>query len=141
MNKPELIAALNELSGKLGRELRTEGSNAELQARLDEGLVELSMLEDGDTEAGHSDTFGGDAIDSDPADTTLAEAADGSVLPDHLRQFRLLTTMHIRHYQPREKVLLGTYRCISSIVRKDSVVLISPEDADVLVSLGYAEAV
>ncbi|WP_234262262.1 DNA-packaging protein FI [Klebsiella aerogenes] len=140
MNKPELIAALNEVSGKLGRELRTEGSNNELQARLDEALAELKLLEEEGEEEENlrdTDTFGADSAENrNTDDAGLPESG----ARDDLRQIRLLATMDIFHYQSaksrKDPALMQKLR---SIISPGEVILVTDEEAELQISLGRAE--
>lgn len=142
MNKPELIAALNDVSGKLGRELRTEGSNSELQARLDEALVELKLLEEEGGEEDtlrDTDTFGADGAENRDTNETGLTKPD---VRDDLRQICLLTTMDIFYYQSaksrKDPALMQKLR---GVIGPGSIILVSAEEAELQISLGHAERV
>lgn len=101
MTKTELIARLQELSKKLGRELSTEGTNNVLEARIKEAEAELAMLD----AAGEEDT----ATDGN----TGSEAENNNLNPtptdDHpkvdeetnvtRRRIKLYRTLDVWHYK------------------------------------------
>lgn len=137
MNKPELIAALNEVSGKLGRELRTEGSNNELQARLDEALAELKLLEEDEEEPRDTDTFSADNAENREAnDAGLAEPD----FRDDFRRIHLLVTLDIFYYQPaKSRKFPELINKVRGIIGPGEIILVSAEEAALQISLGRAE--
>jgi hypothetical protein len=98
MNKSDLIAALNELSGKLGRELSTEGTNEVLQARFNEAQAELEMLQEPtiDDEVSLQQTVLADK----PSATPLpGPDADGPAPKAAQARIQLKRTLDIWHYK------------------------------------------
>lgn len=100
MTKTELIARLQELSKKLGRELSIEGTNDVLEARIREGEAELALLDTPDDEEANSDSADRDAENSspnpDPADIHPKVDEETNVTR---RRIKLYRTLDVWHYK------------------------------------------
>ncbi|MDY3572317.1 hypothetical protein [Enterobacter hormaechei] len=140
MNKPELIAELNTLSGQLERQLSTEGSKSELEARLSEARVELSMLgdetDDDTVTAGDVVTVTATAMPSGPQSDTREERS-----VTHIR-ILLRVTVDVWHYrQEAGKPRQTQVKRVCEVVPAGRVVVVDAEDAELLIDNHYAEAV
>lgn len=126
MTKPELIAALNALSEKLGRPLSTEGNVADLEARLAEAQAEAELLDDEQNDEPVTRTVRQNA----PAQKNELSPSSGS---GDRHCIRVLHAMDVFHYPAGRSV------AVRAIVQPGDVIEVSAEDAADCVAAGHAE--
>ncbi|VEA68462.1 Uncharacterised protein [Serratia rubidaea] len=127
-SKDELIASLKELGEKLGRELDTTGTPAELQLRVREAREEFEALseESDDTEQPKPADKPDVATDTSAKDKAKAETKNALV------KLRVLSTVHINAlHETRNEVI--------NIAYSGDVVRVSADVADDLLDSGYTE--
>ena len=101
MNKAELIARLEELSKKLGRDLSIEGTNDVLDARIKEAEAELALLDDssdGDGDGG--DNTGINTVETITGGDTAGDqpkAEEGTNVSR--RRVKLYRTLDVWHHK------------------------------------------
>ncbi|ELE9728668.1 hypothetical protein RM407_002316 [Enterobacter kobei] len=126
MTKPELIAALNALSEKLGRPLSTEGNVADLEARLAEAQAEAELLDDEHNDEPLTQTVS----KNEPAQKKdLSTSSD----PGDRRFIRVLHALDVFHYPA------GCDVAVRAIVQPGEVIEVSAEDAADCMTAGHAE--
>lgn len=103
MTKTELIACLEELSKKLGRDLSTEGTNDVLEARIKEAEAELALLDtendgdiDGDGSSSSGDNTSGNISD---ANTAGAQPKNDEATNVSRRRVKLYRTLDVWHHK------------------------------------------
>lgn len=132
MTKPELIAALNALSEKLGRTLSTEGNVADLEARLAEAQAEAELLDDEHGDDAITQTGLQNEATRQKSETGPRKMPKPS-LPDERRCIRVLHAMDVFHYPAGRNV------AVRSVVQPGEVIEVSAEDAADCVAVGHAE--
>lgn len=132
MTKPELIAALNALSEKLGRPLSTEGNVADLEARLAEAQAEAELLDDEQGDDAIMQTGLQNEATPRKSDTSSRKMPKPS-LSDERRFIRVLHAMDVFHYPA------GRNMAVRAIVQPGDVIEVSAEDAADCVAAGHAE--
>ncbi|SUI81959.1 Uncharacterised protein [Serratia quinivorans] len=141
MNKPELIAELNALSGQLGRQLSIEGSKPELEARLSEARLELSMLNDDDDDAEGDITTVGELVTAAtiPAELQPEMREEGGAA---LRCILLKATVDVWHYKKGvNKRRPATVKRVCEVVPAGKVIVVDADEAEALIDENYADAV
>ncbi|MHC5177441.1 DNA-packaging protein FI [Serratia rhizosphaerae] len=139
MNKPELIAELNALSGQLGRQLSIEGSKPELEARLSEARLELSMLDDDDAEGDVAAVGEPITAATIPAELQPEMREEGEAA---LRRILLKATLDIWHYKEGvNKRRPETVIRVCEVVPAGQVIVVDADEAEALIDENYADAV
>ena len=131
--KDKLIAMLKELSDKLGRELSTDGTAAELQARIDQAQVELSMLNDDDDSDNDDDLPSTDDQDD--------ELADNVRIPTR-RNIKLRKTLDIWHYKKgADKRKPKEVKRVREIVASGKIICVDTDEGALQIAMENADAV
>lgn len=126
MTKPELIAALNALSEKLGRPLSTEGNVADLEARLAEAQEEAELLDDEQNDEPVTRTVHQNAPAQKNGPSASSDSGDRHCI-------RVLHAMDVFHYPAGRSV------AVRAIVQPGDVIEVNAEDAADCVAAGHAE--
>lgn len=126
MTKPELIAALNALSEKLGRPLSTEGNVADLEARLAEAQAEAELLDDEQNDEPITQAVRQNAPAHKNEPSTSSDSGDR-------HSIRVLHAMDVFHYPAGRDV------AVRAIVQPGDVIEVSAKDAADCVAAGHAE--
>ncbi|MEZ2600758.1 hypothetical protein [Kluyvera intermedia] len=138
MNKPELITELNVLSGKLGRQLSTEGGKPELEARLSEARVELSMLDD-ETDGDIATTDGIVTMTTMPSGPQPEAREENDVV---FSRILLKVTVDVWHYKKGgDKYRQDQVKRVCEVVPAGRMIVVDAEDADSLIENHCAESV
>lgn len=153
MAKPDLIAELNELSGKLGRELSIEGTIPILEARIEEAHKELSMLNsdddiDGDDVLGVIDTDTTISIDSSRSEediigsiNELNKEPKAEQSAHSKRRIRLRVTLDVYHYKKGfDKRQPNLTKRIRQIVAAGKEIVVDADEAAYLIAENHADA-
>lgn len=126
MTKSELIAALKDLSEKLGRPLSTEGNVAELEARLAEAQAEAGLLDD--EQDGEIITQNHPQKESDQNHAPASSSGSGD-----RRFIRVLHALDVFHYPA------GRSLAVRAIIQPGEVIELSTDDAAACIAAGHAE--
>ena len=147
MAKPDLIAELNELSGKLGRPLDTEGTVPVLEARIAQAKEELTLLnsdEETSVEDEEVDTTFTEHHHSDEPITGTFGAQNEPKINEpavNKRRIRLRVTLDVYHYKKGvDKRQPNQTKRIRQIVPAKTEIVVDGDEAVYLISQNYADA-